>query len=261
MDTPEYEYSGMIAYTWDLWRDNTDYWDDRFFYLDNVREYGQPVLDVGCGTGRIVLDYFAHGIDIDGVDNSPEMLAICRSKAQQKGFSPELYQQDIRFLDLPRCYRTILVPSSTLQLIADEGDARKALRRLFDHLLTGGALVAPFSFDWREGDPLDTGWTLLFEKVRTEDGATVRSWTREVAEPVKQLWHGSQRFEIELDGKVIGTEEHHSSPGGRWYTQAQTVELFREAGFDNIQLFHEFTKNPAGPDDRLFCVLGGKVLR
>ena len=46
-----------------------------------MQRYGQPVLDVGCATCRIVLDYLAQGIDTDGVDNSPELLAICRDKA------------------------------------------------------------------------------------------------------------------------------------------------------------------------------------
>src|SRR6266550_247114 len=48
-----------------------------------VTEFGQPVLDVGCGTGRILLDFLVQRIDIDGVDNSPEMLAVCREKANK----------------------------------------------------------------------------------------------------------------------------------------------------------------------------------
>ena len=78
-----YSYSGLMASTWDLWRDTTQRWSDSVFYLDMVQRYGQPVLDVGCATGRIVLDYLAQGIDTDGVDNSPELLAICHDKAAQ----------------------------------------------------------------------------------------------------------------------------------------------------------------------------------
>jgi len=38
-----------------------------------IAQAGQPVLDVGCGTGRLLLDYMQQGIDVDGMDNSPEM--------------------------------------------------------------------------------------------------------------------------------------------------------------------------------------------
>ena len=59
MTTTNYSYAGLIASTWDLWRDTTKRWDDSTYFLDIVQRYGQPVLDVGCATGRIVLDYLA----------------------------------------------------------------------------------------------------------------------------------------------------------------------------------------------------------
>ena len=54
MPDPNYEYRGLIASNWDLLRGDTSEWDDRFFFLDVVRESGPPVLDVGCGTGRLL---------------------------------------------------------------------------------------------------------------------------------------------------------------------------------------------------------------
>src|SRR5437016_1597312 len=102
MTEQNYEYRGLKASTWDLSRGDTSSWTDRAYYLDVARKFGDPVLDVGCGTGRILLDFLAQAIDIDGVDNSPEMLDICRDKARQAGLSPTLYQQHMESLDLPR---------------------------------------------------------------------------------------------------------------------------------------------------------------
>ena len=108
MATSDYDYFGLLASTWDVWRDNTTGWSDRNLFLDIVRQYGQPVLDIGCGTGRIILDFLALGIEIEGVDNSPEMLAVCRDNAQKLRLLPTLHQQRMETLDLPRKYRTIL---------------------------------------------------------------------------------------------------------------------------------------------------------
>jgi SAM-dependent methyltransferase len=199
MSSTNYEYRGLKAATWDLWRDDTANWSDRHFFLEIVRQFGQPVLDVGCGTGRILLDYFGAGIDIDGVDNSPEMLAICRAKATKLNLSPTMHEQRIEQLKLPRTYRTILSPSSTLQLISDLCAARQTIGGIVAHLQPGGAFVSSFHVPWRSDEPCDTGWKLLFEKTRPEDGAAVRSWTCERFEPELQLGHVEQRFEVRLN--------------------------------------------------------------
>jgi ubiquinone/menaquinone biosynthesis C-methylase UbiE len=255
------EYSGLLASTWDIWRDDTASWRDRSFYLDMIGQYGEPVLDIGCGTGRLLLDYLAAGIDVDGVDSSAEMLDICRAKAGQGPHAPRLHQQRMEHLDVPRRYRTILGASSVLQLLTEASAAASALRRILRHLQPGGAFVTPFAFDWRPGDPLDTGWQLLFEKRRPADAATVRAWTREWREPAGQLWHTERRFEVEINGAVVETELHRRSPGGRWYTQTQASELFLSTGYHNIRVLRGFTHEPAREDDRLYCVLGERPAR
>src|SRR5258708_30274081 len=169
MTLPDYEYSGLMAQAWDVLRGDTSNWPDRFFYRDLIRKFGEPVLDVGCGTGRLLLDYLAQGIDIEGVDNSPEMLAICREKAQALGLQPVVYEQYLENLALPRHYRTILIPSSTLQLIIEPEMVSQALHKLHDHLLPGGVVAAPIMTLWNPGEPLIQEWEI--SAVRAQDGA------------------------------------------------------------------------------------------
>jgi len=73
MERKEYEYHGLMAETWDLFRGDTSNWEDRFFFKEMIDKYRQPVLDVGCGTGPLLLDYMAAAIDIDGLELSPDM--------------------------------------------------------------------------------------------------------------------------------------------------------------------------------------------
>src|SRR5712691_8778508 len=181
MNTENYEYRGFIASAWDLLRGDTSDWEDRPFYRTIILQSGQPALDIGCGTGRLLLDYLADGIDIDGVDTSPEMLAICRQKAQKLGLQPTLFQQSMEALDVPRKYRTIIVPSSSFQLVVDPRDATEAMRRFFRHLEPGGILVMPFMIPW-DGpttEPIVSGeWEFIAERVRPDDGVLIRRWTR-----------------------------------------------------------------------------------
>ena len=168
MNLPEYEYKGLMAQAWDVLRGDTSDWEDRPFYLDIVQKNGQPVLDIGCGTGRLLLDYLKQGIDIDGVDNSPEMLDICRQKATEISLSPILYEQYTEGLDLPRRYRTILISSSSLQLIIEPRVVNQSLKRMYDQLLPGGIIAASIMALWNEGEPLESEWE--HTSIRAKDG-------------------------------------------------------------------------------------------
>jgi ubiquinone/menaquinone biosynthesis C-methylase UbiE len=254
---PTYEYYGMMAEFWDLFRGDTSTWEDRFFYLEVVKKYGSPVLDVGCGTGRILLDFMQQGIDIDGVDNSPDMLARLHQKAEKLNLHPTVYQQEMHELSLPRKYQTILVPSSSFQLLLDAALPLIAINRFYEHLLPDGVLVMPFMTLWKQGDPLESEFTR--EAIRPEDGATVRRWQYSRFDPDTDLEDAIDRYEIIRDGKVIASEEHKQSPATRSYTQEQAVALYQKAGFRDIQVFHEFTFEPVKPEDDTFCVLGIKL--
>ena len=254
--TPSYEYYGMMAEFWDLFRGETSTWEDRFFFLEVVKKYGEPVLDVGCGTGRILLDFMQQGMDIDGVDNSPDMLARLQQKAEKLKLHPIVYQQEMDKLDLPRKYQTILVPSSSFQLLLDEELPPLAMNRFYEHLVPGGVLAMPFMTLWKQEDPLESEFTR--EVVRPEDGATIRRWSFVRFDPETELEHTIDRYEILRDGNVISSEEHQQSPATRSYTQGQAIVLYQEAGFKDIQVFHEFTFEPAKPEDTTFSVLGFK---
>ena len=259
MTVPGYEYWGLMAETWDLLRGDTSNWVDRFFYLELIQREGQPVLDVGCASGRILLDFLQQGIDIDGVDNSPELLAIGKRKAAGLGLNPSLTCQSMQTLNLPRRYQVILVPSSSFQLLTDPADARAALARFHAHLRAGGVLAMPFMDLWRSGEPLDSGMALSSEKVRPQDGATVRHWSRSFYDPSTQLESSDDSYEILVDGMVIQSEEHTQAPATRGYSLQQAVALLTQAGFVDVCAWSGFTWEPATESDRLFTLTGRKA--
>ena len=54
------------------------------FYVAAAREAGGPVLELGCGTGRILIPTARAGLEIVGVDLSPRMLAVCRERLRNE---------------------------------------------------------------------------------------------------------------------------------------------------------------------------------
>jgi SAM-dependent methyltransferase len=109
-------------------------------YQGLIERYGQPALDVACGTGRLLLPYLRAGLDVDGCDISPDMLALCQQEAEREGFAPRLYAQAMHELDLPRTYRTIYVCGS----FGIEGTRQQdalALQGFYQQLAPGGVLL------------------------------------------------------------------------------------------------------------------------
>lgn len=256
MQPVKHAYRGMMVEYWDLLRGDTSQWSSRPYFLKIIRDSGEPVLDVACGTGRLLLDYLQEGVDIDGVDISPEMIAHCRHKAVQAGLSPNLYVQAMQSLNLPRQYQTIIVPSSSFLHVTDVGDALQALGRFLAHLKPGGTLA--MSLRVFTPAPDDEVWALDGEAVRPLDKALVRRWFRCSYDVPNRLQNTEDCFEIIKDGEVIESELIVASPSLTWYAVPEALRLLETAGFVNVHAHSDFKFEPAADDDTSYIVLGQK---
>ena len=135
MTAPTWHY-GVTAHYWAEF--NTD--GPEIDYFRGYVEAAQPALDLGCGTGRLLLPYLRDGLDVDGCDVSADMLARCREAAEREGLTPSLYAQPKHELDLPRRYRTIFM-CGALGVGSTRAEDLEAMRRVYDHLEPGGMFV------------------------------------------------------------------------------------------------------------------------
>jgi SAM-dependent methyltransferase len=253
--TEELEYTGLMALGWDALRGDTSAWEDRAFYLDLIRACGEPVLDVGCGTGRLLLDYLGLGIDIDGVEIPPDMVAILRAKANQAGLDLGRRVQlgAMESLDLPRRYRVILVPSSSFQLLLDPAHARAAMAGFRDHLAPGGTLAMPW-IDVAQDHP--GGAEDRFEKeALLSDGSTIRRTYRGWYDPTTELEHTDDLYERIVDGIVVERERQVRSPATRHYSTPAITALHEAAGFGDVRFLSGFSDEPMQPSDRIVTTL------
>ncbi len=112
--------------------------DDVSFYHAQCLRGPGPVVELGCGNGRILLDLLAAGIDACGVDASAGMLADLSSKAAARGLPVRAARMDIRALGLRPGQGVVLLPYSLVTYLTADEDVVRLLAALHALLQPGG---------------------------------------------------------------------------------------------------------------------------
>jgi SAM-dependent methyltransferase len=146
---------GLVA-RW--WAEFNEGGNDIAFFQNVIERCGGPALNAGCGTGRLLLPFLRSGLDVDGSDVSPDMIAWCAAKAEAGGLSVNLYTQAMHELDLPRRYCTVVL-CGVFGLGGDRSTDLEGLRRIHSQLESGGTLVMDHHLGKHDVDS-DTTWQI-----------------------------------------------------------------------------------------------------
>ena len=111
------------------------------FYQRLIEQYGEPVLELGCGTGQLTIPLAEAGVDVLGLDLSEAMLAQARRKAAERQVGVEWRHADCRDFALDRQFGLIFFPANSLLHLLDRRDLQACLARVKAHLKPGGAFA------------------------------------------------------------------------------------------------------------------------
>jgi SAM-dependent methyltransferase len=115
------------------------------FYVDEALAANGPVLELGCGTGRVLIPIARAGVTIDGLDGSPNMLARCREKLLAEPAKVQsrvtLHESDMRSFELPKQFALITIPFRPFQHLLTVDDQLECLRSIHRHLTAEGRLI------------------------------------------------------------------------------------------------------------------------
>lgn len=249
---------GLIARWWAEF--NVAKPEELAYFETAIRRFGEPALDVGCGTGRILIPLRAAGLAVDGVDVSADMIAETRAGLRKRGLNAQLTVQAIHALDIGRTYRTIYL-CGVFGIGGSRDSDREALRRIHRHLEPGGALLIDHELPnatqneaawarWLPGHRTDIPrpWPDHGERRRTSGGDEIELLSR-VADfdPVGQR----QRLEIRARlwrGDRLVKEEEGSLSENLYFTQ-EIAGLLNAAGFRNVAIEAAHSGRAATGDD------------
>ncbi len=260
-DKPQVWHYGLVARWWAEF--NTDGPEIANFKA-LIERYGQPALDVACGTGRLLIPYLRAGIDVDGCDISPDMLALCAEKAQREGLDAHLYRQPMHELNLPRKYRTIVVCGG-FALGGSRQQDQEALSRFFHHLEPGGALLLdnylPYkdADEWRywvkeERQKLPEPWPSRGTRKRASNGDEIELQGRLAAfDPLDQLATRDIRASLWRDGQMVKQEEYRLLE--RLYFKNELLDMLARAGFSDVRVCGDYTEDEASPESGILVYI------
>jgi ubiquinone/menaquinone biosynthesis C-methylase UbiE len=207
MDKPPGRYNIFDRFASFYDDDYRAYNDDLAAIADLAAEQGDPILELGCGTGRVLVPLAAAGHTIVGVDISPALLDIARKKLEHTSYAANvtLVQDDLRSFDLPyKAYTFAFCTSNTLMHLTTQADQLDALRNAYRHLRPGGLLLIDlFNPDMARLLAVNGLTELADQWVDSATGAQVCKWSVRTVDVVEQIQETLFIYEEMLPGGEV----------------------------------------------------------
>ena len=225
---------------------------DVAFFVEAARAATGPVLELGCGTGRVLIPTARAGALIVGLDASPAMLALCRQKLERE---PEVVQDratlargDMRAFDLHRQFELVTIPFRPFQHLLAVEDQLACLAAIHRHLVPGGRLILDvFNPDIERlaAAPAPAGPWVEDSDFTLPDGRRVVRRFRVVGRDLFRQIHDIE-FAYLMTGAGGLSAQRVQRLRLRYFYPYEVEHLLVRCGFAVEELFSDYDKSPYG---------------
>ncbi|MEM6392638.1 MAG: class I SAM-dependent methyltransferase [Planctomycetota bacterium] len=227
------DYRQDAARYYDAW---SDPFDDTAFYARRLPGPDASVLELGCGTGRVLLPMAESCAFIQGVDASPGMLSICQEKLDTAAIGPEqaaVREGDITDLDLGRRFDLITAPFRVMQNLDSDAEVAGLLETIRRHLTPSGEAILNTFRPYSPPDGLAERWS-------QRDGSTYDE--KQTALGLLRMRDDCRRFRLDppivypvliyerIEDEVVVDRVEMPVSMRVWYAE-QLERLITDAGF------------------------------
>jgi SAM-dependent methyltransferase len=214
------------------------------FYQSLLRETGGPVLELGCGTGRLLLELARGGAEVVGLDLSPALLDFARQKADAQGAEITLALGDMRRFDIGRTFPLLIVAYNSFNHLFDLDSICDCLLTLAKHMDADSRLVIDtfqpsLAF---LGDRPDQRRAIL-HYLDPQTGERVILHEENHYDPVTQV--NRVIWSYEIDGKQDARVEELRM---RLFFPQEFDALLTLNGFEIEEKYGNYDRQPFGPD-------------
>jgi SAM-dependent methyltransferase len=214
---------------------------DVAFYVEEARRAKGPVLEIGCGTGRILVPTAEAGVQVTGLDASEGMLAQLRGKLP----SAAVHVGDMRDFDLKRRFALVTIPFRPIGHVTEAEDHVRLFANVRRHLAPSGRLIFDFFHPKLAFLCAPRPEKLDFERV--EGTKRIRRYSSAVPHVSRQVNDVTLRWEVEDEGGRIERTETERFPM-RWFYRFELEHVLARAGLRVEALWGNFDRSPFRDD-------------
>jgi SAM-dependent methyltransferase len=241
-------------YDWE----HADYDIDVPLYLDYARRTGGPILELACGSGRLMGPLLELGEEVIGLDSSAPMLErarqfLSKGNANRMPRGASLQQADVRSFRLKQRFQLAIYGLDSFGLLDGIDDQLAALRSIRDHLQPGGLLVIDVSNgNGRGAEPTDE-LVLQYDGFDPETGLPLSKWTARSTDHGEQVDHYTYFYDqVGEDGLVRRSVVRLNL---RYFGRFELELLLQQAGLEPEMFYGSYDLVPyAAGSERLIVV-------
>jgi SAM-dependent methyltransferase len=220
--------------------------NDVSFYREYAGQCGGEVLELACGTGRVLVPLAQQGIKITGLDASPKMLDEARKRIKILPHAVQQYiqleQHDMMSFTLDRIFSMIFCTFRSFQHLTTKEEQGACLMRVREHLVDKGMFILHLFVPYHH---------LLAQKHRTIylgtfkescTGAIVSRRSEVTYDLAAQILHEDRFYEwTDEDGKF---HQHVWSFDFAFLFHNEALLMLEKYGFETVDVFGDFSKSP-----------------
>jgi SAM-dependent methyltransferase len=233
--------------------------DDLAFYQELARRAGGPILEVMCGSGRLLAPLARAGFNLAGVDISEAMLALARERLAAEGLLErvELLVADIRERAPRGPFALAIVALNSFMHLLDAGEQLAALARVHAVLRPGGLLAIDLFNPDTRALAEQNGALVLDKRFVLADGTPVQKFVAQHAGMAEQVSHVTFMYdELGADGQVRRSILPFDM---RWLYRYELEHLLARAGFALEALYGSYELDEYSASGELMLAVARKA--
>ena len=232
----------LIAPFYDI--EHAPFGEDLDMYRNFAELCGGKILELACGSGRLLLPLAGDGYALTGIDTSAAMLELARQALEEAGVSArcQLVQQDMCQLQLPEKYRLAMIALGSFGHIITRARQQQALAAIRRHLSTGATFILDLSNDDARYMEHLSGQILHRGTWQQRDGSYVTHFLTPASSTTHHLLELTHFYEVYRQGEAVRRTVSQTSL--YLFERSEAELLLEQAGFQVKNIYGNYDFGP-----------------